>query len=140
MAKKYTTEMSFSCERCLPRGRVASPFPSRRPDQLRGQAGQQAAHRHVDQLCQTWVGSFQHKEECEDFFFRNPSPDSGLWQTWNEGGEYLEIGHSHFKTFIPMYLFPDGSPHMTLSAKMVERMEFWRSICGLDGCPSGSGL
>ena len=67
VAKKYTTEMSFSCERCLPRGRVASPFPSRRPDQLRGQAGQQAAHRHVDQLCQTWVGSYRNKEECEDF-------------------------------------------------------------------------
>jgi len=55
----------------------------------------------------------------------NPSPDTGLWQPWNEGGHYLEI---------------DSSPSMALSSNMVDRMEFWRSICGNDGCPSGGGL
>merc|ERR550519_2691047 len=73
--------------------------------------------RQVSRLLVDWWTNFAKNG--------NPSPDTGLWQPWDRKGQYLEI---------------DSTPSMALSSNMVERMEFWRSICGIEGCPSGSGL
>ena len=80
-------------------------------------------------------------------FFSNPSPDTGLWRPWIEEGQYLEIGDSLliFDTYDGLsepskMSLSDASPRMDMSKNMVARIEFWKSICGVDGCPSGSGI
>jgi len=55
----------------------------------------------------------------------NPTPETGLWREWAEEEQYLEI---------------DVTPRMDFSAEVVARMDFWREICGLEGCSYGSGL
>jgi len=55
----------------------------------------------------------------------NPTPESGLWQEWGENEQYLRI---------------DNSPQMDFSDEVAARMDFWKGICGLEGCRYGSGL
>jgi len=55
----------------------------------------------------------------------NPTPETGLWQEWADNEQYLEI---------------DVSPRMDFSAEVAARMDFWREICGVEGCSYGSGL
>ena len=132
--------------RCLPRRRACLALSPSDTEQLGRSQDESDDGRVVEQLRQTRVsfplsGKSFPLSGRTNFLPRNPTPETGLWRQWAEGEQYLEIGERHLLgNFMKIHFFSDVSPRMDFSEEVAARMDFWRGICGEEGCSYGSGL